>query len=51
MLMDIIMIIVGFICLMILQREVHKQELQEAYEKGYRKGLYTAVIKASSKTD
>lgn len=49
--MDIIMIIIGFICLMILQREVYKQELKKSYEKGYQEGLRVTIIKATRKTD
>lgn len=49
--MGVLAIVAGFICLMILQHLCNKQDVKSAYEEGYQKGLHTAVIKASSKTN
>lgn len=45
---ETILIIIGFICLMILQRELYRQDIKESYKKGYYDGLYQNVVKISS---
>ena len=49
---DWIITVVVFVCLMILQHEIYKQDLEEvrrcATLDGYYKGLYQNVIKISS---
>lgn len=47
--MDILFIVVSLIlaiCYWMREQE-HKQELQDSYEKGYKKGLYENVVKFS----
>ena len=45
---ETILIIIGFICLMILQQELYRQDIKESYKKGYYDGLYQNVVKISS---
>lgn len=50
---EIIALLIACICLLILQHEIYKQDISAAkkhsYKEGYYAGLYTNVIKHSSK--
>ena len=48
---DIFVITLGFLGILYLQHECYKQDIQDAYQEGYQKGLRVTVVKATRETD